>query len=60
MSSDEEANALALDATQSEEPVQKWECSNQQDTSSDNDEINDNHYALEHNHLHDHDQNAAE
>jgi hypothetical protein len=37
MSSDEEANALPLDATQSEEPVQK--CSNQQDTISDDDEM---------------------
>jgi hypothetical protein len=34
---DEEANALPHDATQSEEPVQ--ECYNQQDTSSDNDEM---------------------
>ena len=34
---DEEANALPHDATQSEEPVQ--ECYNQQDTSSDDDEM---------------------
>ena len=54
---DEEANALPLDATQSEEPVQEWECSNQQDTSSDDDEMTI--ITLEHNHLDDHDQNAA-
>jgi predicted nucleic acid-binding Zn ribbon protein len=47
---DEEANALPHDATQSEEPVQ--ECSNQQDTSSDDDEMTI--VTLDHN-----DQNAA-
>jgi hypothetical protein len=46
----EEANAIPLDATQSEEPVQ--ECSNQQDTSSDDDEMII--ITLDHN-----DQNAA-
>jgi hypothetical protein len=54
---DEEANALPLDATQSEEPVQEWECSNQRDISSDDDEMTI--ITLEHNHLDDHDQNAA-
>ena len=48
---DEEANALPLDATQSEEPFQ--ECSNQQDTSSDDDDMTI--ITLEHNN----DQNAA-
>lgn len=52
---DEEANVLPLDATQSEEPVQ--ECSNQQDTSSDDDEMTI--ITLDHNNLDDHDQNAA-
>jgi hypothetical protein len=47
---DEEANALPHDATQSEEPVQ--ECSNQQDTSSDDDEMTI--VTLDHN-----DQNSA-